>query len=123
MKTSLLIVAAFLVTAGCTGGRSVAQGKERTAPPAQYNYSGGSGGSAEEAVVILGAHNQREAVEAEYAFIGQKYGKRGKEWSVAAQSLRKEENKVYDCIEIEVAGTSDRRYFYFDVTRFSWIPK
>ncbi|MBD3418741.1 MAG: hypothetical protein GF398_01360 [Chitinivibrionales bacterium] len=73
-----------------------------------------------DAIVIIGATNQKEGVQAEYEFISEKYGKRKKEWKVVAQSISRDTDKLFDIIEIETIPDGDRYFYYFDITKCSW---
>ncbi|MBD3346977.1 MAG: hypothetical protein GF401_18135 [Chitinivibrionales bacterium] len=87
---------------------------------AEIVYGGGNGESYEEAVIIEGARNQKEGVAAEYDFIAEIYGKKGKDWKVTAQSMSKEGNKIFDIVEIRILDTEDRYFYYFDITDCTW---
>lgn len=117
--TRAVALLGLLVLVGC-GGRTVVI-KEQEKRPANVRYGGGTGDTYEDAVVIKGAENQKQGVEAEYAFISEKHGKRGNDWEVVAQSLMKENGKAYDMIEIELRPQGGKRYYYFDLTECSWV--
>ncbi len=82
-------------------------------------YSGGTGESFHEAIIISGAKNKSDGVSAEYRFISDQHGRRGNKWLLVEQTVIREKNKVVDVIEIQLNNASfDRLIFYFDVTDF-----
>ena len=113
------VLLSLVVLVGC-GGRTVVI-KEQAKRPPNVRYAGGTGDTYEDAVIIKGAKNQKQGVEAEYAFISEKHGERGSDWDVVAQSLMKEGGKAYDMIEIELKPDKGKRYYYFDMTECSWV--
>ena len=113
-----LILLLFTLLIGCTPNSAVKSVSRE--PGKGITYSGGDGGSFQEAVTITGALNQGDGVAAEYHFISEKYGQRGTGWLLVGQTVIREKNKIVDVIEIQLGETADRRIFYFDVSDFSW---
>lgn len=77
-------------------------------------YSGG-GETLEDPIVISGVESHFEAVEAEYEYLDQMYGKRGEDWRLIRQSLLGEEGRQIDQVDIEVKGKGAVTC-YFDIT-------
>jgi hypothetical protein len=100
-----------LVIVSCTPPQSTRQSSG-------VMFTGGSGGSFNEAVVISGVTNKSEGVASEYTFISKIHGKRGEGWHLVGQTLVREKNKVVDVVEIQLGSDSDRRIYYFDVSGF-----
>jgi hypothetical protein len=86
----------------------------------KVKFEGGAGGSREDAVVIQGALDLKEGVRAEYDFISDKYGKKGKDWKVKSQTQIREDGKIYDMIEMEIIANQETHYYYFDISNCSW---
>ena len=86
-------------------------------------FSGGSGESFHDAVIINGAKSQGEGVAAEYQFISKIFGQRGNGWHLVGQTVIREKNKVVDVIEIQLGQSSERRIYYFDASDFLWRRK
>jgi hypothetical protein len=101
----------------CAGRQDVSVGKQPKISPS-IQYSGGSGDSYEEAVKITGATKQSEGVDAEYKYLSDKYGAKGRDWNIAGQTNFREKGKVYDIIEVRLSTGGDNRIYYFDVTGF-----
>lgn len=121
MKIFLLIFA-LLAFGGCAGRQSVKIDAEKEIP-GRIQFSGGSGDTYEDAVVITGVHKQHEGLAAEYNYISQKHGIKNKDWRVVGQTIIREKNSIFDVIEISLNSGSDRRIYYFDVTAFPWKKK
>ncbi len=120
MKKIFLI--ALLIFCGCAN-RQTMKSEQNLAIPGRIQFSGGSGDSNEDAVVITGVHKQHEGLDAEYSYISQKHGIRNKDWRVVGQTIIKEKESIFDVIEIMLGSGSDRRIYYFDVTSFPWKKK
>lgn len=82
-------------------------------------FSSDSGDSKEHAVKIHGAANEMDGIRAEYLYLSQKFGQKGKDWSLAIQSLveDKDTGKVYDRMDIDLPDQT-RRTIYFEITEF-----
>ncbi len=81
------------------------------------SYSGGSGRSIEEAVVIDDARKHMEGIAAEYRYLARSYGEQGKDWRLVRQSLIERDGRFYDALEIELAG-GERKTVFFEITSF-----
>jgi hypothetical protein len=86
----------------------------------EITYTGGTGGSMEDAIIISGAKKQSDGLDAEYIFISQKYGVRNEGWKLVSQTITQEHGKVFDVLEIELLSNNDKLYYYFDVSSFPW---
>jgi hypothetical protein len=116
----LLLLSVLLVVIGCASQEPVRQ--KKPAVP-EITYSGGNGDSFESAIIINGVDKQSESVAAEYRYLSRLHGEKDKAWRVEGQSMTSEEKNVYDVIEIVLIPTSEKRIYYFDVTRFAWKRK
>lgn len=116
MKRIALAALIALCLAGCSSSRQGVDLEEGAQKPDNIFYHGGNGDTYETAVKIDGSRDPKVILAAEYAFISKQYGKKGKDWRVASQSLSKEKNKVFDIMEIELLPQGYRRYYYFDVS-------
>lgn len=80
-------------------------------------YKGGNGTTKQEAVMILGAENEMEGVEAEYNWLEKKYGEENVEWEINLQELVDEGNKQYDILRIKLLN-SEIKEVWFEITEF-----
>ena len=82
-------------------------------------FSDDAGDSEEHAVKIMGARDEQEGIQAEYWYLSQKFGERGKDWDLAQQSLLVDKNsgRVYDRMDLEFPNHSSKT-LYFDITEF-----
>jgi len=82
-------------------------------------FSTDSGDSQDHAVKIWGARNEGEGTAAEYWFLSQKFGVRGKDWNFAIQSLLEDRDsgRVFDMMELELPDKTSKT-LYFDITQF-----
>jgi hypothetical protein len=93
------------------------QGSNAAAQEEPGLYSGGSGTSQEDAVVIT-APSQRLGIPAEYAHVESQCGRRGRDWTLLEQALLLgPAGRRYDCLSIRLAGGATRDFF-FDITSF-----
>jgi len=89
----------------------------------QISYTGGDGSSFEQAVVILGAVNEFDGVDAEYQWLAQKFGPENENWS-SSQGLFQSGDKLYDILTLTfLKDVTDHKVgesadFYFDITDF-----
>lgn len=94
------------------------KGKPEEEPPKFYiQYSGGSGTSKEDAIVIT-AEPPFLGVTAEYDYIESKYGQNGVDYTLESQFLLNDPNGThYDLfiIKLKDGATVD---LYFDITSF-----
>ena len=120
----LVIVLAACAIAGCVSKETVNLRRTREARQLprgrKIRYEGGTGESREQAVVIIGAEDLKEGVAAEYDFISELHGKKGKKWRVKGQSQVREAGRIYDMIEIRLIDSQRTHYYYFDITNCSW---
>jgi hypothetical protein len=116
----IIIMVVFL--AGCASRQADSiKGDKNVEIAEKAKYSGGKGDSQEDAVVITGVHKQTEGVIAEYDYISTLHGEKNKNWSLYGQTILKENNKVFDVIEISLIDfNGEHRIYYFDVTSFPW---
>jgi hypothetical protein len=120
MKKIFLI--ALLIFGGCANRQTV-KTEQKQEIPGRIQFTGGSGDSFEDAVVITGVHKQHEGLDAEYSFISDRHGIKNKDWRVVGQAIIREKGSIFDVIEISIGNGSDRRIYYFDVTAFPWKKK
>jgi hypothetical protein len=80
-------------------------------------YKGGNGSIKEEAVIILGASNEVEGVDAEYVWIENKFGEEIVQWELVDQELFDEGNRQYDILKIKFENGNVRE-FWFEITAF-----
>lgn len=71
----------------------------------------------EEAVIILGAKDEMEGVDAEYNWLEERFGKQNINWELIDQQLIDEGDKQFDVLRIKFRdGKSEE--FWFDITNF-----
>ncbi len=113
-RVALIILA--LAVAGCAGEPPAVtdQPGPAFAVPAGVTYDGGNGLECDKAVVIKGAKYYREGVDAEYAWLADKYPG----YTRNAQKTARNGSRNYDQLSIT---TADRRNVQvcFDVTEFA----
>jgi hypothetical protein len=80
-------------------------------------YKDGNGSTKAEAVVILGAKNEMEGVDAEYNWIEEKFGKQNIGWELNDQELRDEGIKQYDILRIKFPS-GETTELWFDISAF-----
>ncbi|MBN1758084.1 MAG: hypothetical protein JW863_07200 [Chitinispirillaceae bacterium] len=122
MAVRFLLVLCMVFFSSCIQRNFVGKSKEHEML-SSITYSGGSGESVSEAVVINGAKNQHDGVAAEYHFIAQKHGQRGSAWYLIGQTVVREKNKIIDVVEIKLGSSSGQRIYYFDASDFLWNRK
>ena len=71
----------------------------------------------EEAIIILGAKDETEGVDAEYNWLEEKFGKQNISWELNDQELIDEGVIQYDVLSIKFPG-GDTREIWFDITDF-----
>jgi hypothetical protein len=71
----------------------------------------------EEAVIILGAKNEMEGVDAEYSWIEEKFGKQNINWEMNDQQFIDEGEKQFDVLRIKFRDGKIEE-FWFDITNF-----
>ncbi len=80
-------------------------------------FRGGSGDSVADAVEIHGAVNELDGVRAEYRYLAEKLGERGKDWDLVMQALLEVDGKHYDRMDVALADGT-RTTVYFDISAF-----
>lgn len=81
------------------------------------SYKGGNGTSQEEAILIDGAKDEIEGVNAEYDWLEEKFGRQNKKWEMIDQLLIDEDDRQYDLLKIRLRN-GDIKEFWFDITEF-----
>lgn len=80
-------------------------------------YGGGSGASAEDAVIIK-ISDRLLGVVAEYAFVAKQCGRKGEDWNTQAQALIQDAaGRSYDVLTV-ILKDGTPRAFYFDISAF-----
>ena len=80
-------------------------------------YSGGSGETMEDAVII-NARNTPSGVAAEYRYVSDRYGRQDADWTPELQALQKpEDGRVYDMLRVRLKN-GEVKEFYFDISSF-----
>ena len=80
-------------------------------------YSGGSGETMEDAIVI-NARNTPAGVAAEYRYVSDRYGRLDADWTLVLQALQMpEDGRVYDVLRARLKN-GEVKEFYFDITSF-----
>jgi len=80
-------------------------------------YAGGDGSSKENAVIIKGAKSSMEGIGAEYRYLSEKFGERGKDWELILQSLIEDKGKRYDMMIVDLKDGTNTT-IYFDISGF-----
>ena len=81
------------------------------------SYSANEGKSIEDAIKITDVNDHFEGIDAEYRFIENKFGERGKRWKLIKQELLNEKQQVFDRITIKLTDQTVAS-LYFDLTAF-----
>ena len=71
----------------------------------------------EEAIIILGAKDEAQGVDAEYIWIEERFGKQNIKWEMNDQELIDEGDKQYDILRIKFPDGKIEE-FWFDITDF-----
>lgn len=82
------------------------------------SFEGGNGKNFKKAVVIEGAENTKEGVEAEMYYLSAHYGERGKDWIMLSKGQQEKDGKYYELIEIGLEGKEKSEIIYFDISSF-----
>lgn len=77
------------------------------------SYKGGNGSTQQEAIIIVGANDEDDGVDAEYDYLDGKYG----EYELVSQELIDEGDKQYDVLKIKL-HSGEVKDFWFDITEF-----
>jgi hypothetical protein len=80
-------------------------------------YKGGDGSSKENAVIILGANNEIEGVDAEYLWLEENHGEENVEWEILDQTLLDEGDRQFDILKIKFSDGKMEEY-WFEITGF-----
>ena len=80
-------------------------------------YKGGDGLSKEKAIIIHGAENEFEGVDAEYTWLEEKFGEQDINWELILQELIVEESKEYDILRIKFSS-GEIKDLWFDISNF-----
>lgn len=80
-------------------------------------FLGGDGSSIENAIIISGAENEMEGVDAEYNYLASKLGRENADWRIVLQSAIINEEQSFDVLLVEEKDGSQQEY-YFDITGF-----
>ena len=71
----------------------------------------------EEAIIILGAKDETEGVDAEYNWLEEKYGEENVDWEMIDQTLLDEGDRQFDILKIKFSNGKTEE-FWFDITDF-----
>ncbi len=102
----------------CVGSMPNLSTTEEQIANGQIQFVGGDGSSIEKAVVIKGAKNEEDGVEAEEIFITQKFGRKGIDWKFTGSSLVKERRKHFDVMAIVLLASNAKAAIIFDISSF-----
>ena len=80
-------------------------------------YKGGNGLTKEEAVIILGAKDETEGVDAEYEWLEERFGKQNINWEMNDQQFIDEGDRQFDVLRIKFRD-GNAKEFWFDITDF-----
>jgi len=75
-----------------------------------------TGLSPEDAIVIE-AEDEMRGIAAEYAWLAQHLGQRGKAWELEIQALMQHDGRYMDCLKVKLRDGTVRDY-YFDISAF-----
>lgn len=84
----------------------------------EIRFSNNTGSSFHEAIVITGASSRKQGFDAEYQYLNDRFGSRGKDWYLLRQTILYENNRIVDVVEIEVRRPLSQQIFFFEVTPF-----
>lgn len=110
MTKLAMVLLAAAISIGCMDAESVGPPPPI---PAGIVYEGGDGSSLESAVVIRGAANAADGIEAEYAWIARQFPG----YSFRGQALYQKDERVYDALRISKRWRMPKTV-YFDITEF-----
>jgi len=80
-------------------------------------YKGGNGLDTSEAIIIIGAIDELEGIDAEYIWLEEKYGKQDLEWELIDQEFIDLDTIKYDLLKIKFQN-GEIKEFWFDITDF-----
>jgi hypothetical protein len=84
----------------------------------RIRFSESDGLSQATAVVITGCLSSNEGIVAEDFWISGKHGMRDTGWRKVGQALLGSNRQMFDRIDIELVGTSEKISYYFDISDF-----
>jgi hypothetical protein len=91
-------------------------------PPPPLTFSGGSGDTPADAVIIQNASDYVAVVAGEYQYLRKNFGNEDRAgWRVALKEVYQHNNKVYDRLHVEFPHDI-KRYVYFDITPYFKKP-
>ena len=122
MVARCVVSALIALCVVCAGQKTTTNQGNKTAQD-HITFSGGSGDSHDDAIVINGVLKQSDGVEAEYRYLSKVHGIKDKDWKIDGQTMYREEKKVFDVIEIILIPSGGKRIYYFDVSGFPWKRK
>jgi len=77
----------------------------------------GSGESVKGPIVVSDVKTDLEAVDAEYAYLAKRFGRKGSDWKLIMQTLLGTDGKQIDKMDIELPN-GKRLTLYFDITKY-----
>jgi hypothetical protein len=80
-------------------------------------YKGGNGLDTGEAIIIIGAIDELEGIDAEYIWLEEKYGDQDYDWELIDQKLVEVEGIKYDQLRIKLLN-GEIKEIWFDITEF-----
>ena len=80
-------------------------------------YKDGNGSNKEEAVIILGAKDEMEGIDAEHNWLEEKFGEQNIAWELNDQELIDEGDTHYDVLRVKFQS-GEIKEFWFDITDF-----
>jgi len=80
-------------------------------------YKGGNGLDSRDAIIIIGAIDELEGIDAEYIWLEEKYGKQDIEWELLDQEFIDLDTIKYDLLKIKFQN-GEIKEFWFDITDF-----
>jgi hypothetical protein len=87
------------------------------AAKSQISFSGGPGDTLETAVVISGALNSLDGINAETKYLEKKFGRENRDWQFVRKSTLQNGDEYFDKIEIELKDLRKKTIF-FNITAF-----
>jgi hypothetical protein len=84
----------------------------------KIKFKGGDGASIENAVIVKGGADYKEAILAEMYFISRIYGERNIDWKLISMATIKEKWSHYDVVEFISIKSDKKNYLYFDISAY-----
>ena len=116
MKT-ILAVTVFALLYSCSPKQTISSNTIGQVV-SSCKFSNDNGESFGNAVLINGVQSQRDGFAAEYHYISDRFGNRGKDWFLIGQTLLSEKEKIIDVVEIQLQNPAERKLIYFDARNF-----